>query len=794
MYFSAGLSFYLSTDEQPQIKAEALRHITSTATAYCSLRSCPEDFRYANDSGVRSHKAAVSRPDIDVLGLDGKAQRFADGILALKLNEWISDESARVYCECRALPFAIDNATAWHSAIDDHIRHALAQLDPTKSDGRVAVGEASPERARDEWYPPNAYHTFWALKALACYKDRYRDHYNALDEELHLSTKIVTMRQWARQVLAFQTSLHSAHSSTSDSDQLAWALAIICADPLSDQSRLDEQDFIRQAFHSLFGTQTDVGTWRHYAPLFHYKKSGNAYCYVFETFAALLDCALNPNATFLRTVLAEHCTGLMKLWSYAIATRQSPTTSEQVLIWSSGHRLNQHWPESWATASVFEYAEALRRLIGIWTREAAIQELPTFDGQKSKDSARGVLEKRSTTWTSGNGLTDRLFTLFVYPRDRDLHSEGHDPDAQLIRDDSARSAILFGPAGASKTTIIRHLAASIGWHYVELHSSHFVTDGLLNVQRTADRIFQRLYELDHAVILFDEVDELVRERELEGESSGRFLTTSMLPKLAELWGGRRVLYFVATNHIEFFDKAITRAQRFDAVWFVSPPSFESKKAELERLLSRQLGRTVSIPVPKSEIEESLQRLYRRLQPASSPALSSEATKSRNLKLMGGLEKNESLAKLILLRWDELPELALRIKARIASSSAVDRDMLGEALSDVNDGRWRTVSEYIKFVEDQKFERRDYGKLNLWRTGTDSAIANIPNISSADGVHYLEIAVEDWSELSVSGFKITRLGPGTIDLHEMEDLVPEGTPPPGRRERPRPRRSSRGPSH
>jgi SpoVK/Ycf46/Vps4 family AAA+-type ATPase len=119
---------------------------------------------------------------------------------------------------------------------------------------------------------------------------------------------------------------------------------------------------------------------------------------------------------------------------------------------------------------------------------------------------------------------------------------------------------------------------------VELHASHFVAHGLPNVQRTADRIFRELMQLDRTVILFDEIDELVRAREKDSDAFGRFLTTSMLPKLAELWKGRRVIYFVATNHIKFFDPAIRRAERFDTLVDVSPPSFEKKIKQLGGLL------------------------------------------------------------------------------------------------------------------------------------------------------------------------------------------------------------------
>ncbi len=334
----------------------------------------------------------------------------------------------------------------------------------------------------------------------------------------------------------------------------------------------------------------------------------------------------------------------------------------------------------------------------------------------------------------------------------------------LITNPSARTTLAppssFGPPGASKTTMIRNLAAAIGWRYVELHSSHFVADGLPNVQKTADAIFRRLYELDHAVILFDEIDELVREREKEDEASGRFLTTSMLPKLAELWKNGKVLYFVATNHIEFFDKAITRAERFDAVWFVSPPSFESKLDKLKALLKERLSRDVEFSITKNDVESALkQAVQRAAKIREAPRENSKA---------GGIdfpppEGSEILAKFMLLRWDELDELAVRLREIIGASSVVDIKSMQDALGLVQDGRWRTLGEYLKFDEDQKYQRRDYGKANLWKIAPPVDLGLGVKFFEKDGETYLAAAAEDVSEIAILNVKVTRVGVATLCL-------------------------------
>src|SRR5262249_53914110 len=150
--------------------------------------------------------------------------------------------------------------------------------------------------------------------------------------------------------------------------------------------------------------------------------------------------------------------------------------------------------------------------------------------------------------------------------------------------------------GTSKTALVEQIAYALDWRFIEIHAGDFVAKGYQEIGQTADDIFSILMELDHCVILFDEVDELVRERafrnpqqeQASADMFGRFLTTSMLPKLAELWKQRKILYFVATNHLEYFDEAIKRSQRFDAHLFVAPPSFEKKKKVLNGLLEKDL--------------------------------------------------------------------------------------------------------------------------------------------------------------------------------------------------------------
>src|SRR5207237_1183774 len=296
--------------------------------------------------------------------------------------------------------------------------------------------------------------------------------------------------------------------------------------------------------------------------------------------------------------------------------------------------------ESWATAAVFGCMQAMRRLVGIWTKEDALKELNHLTPLESPDDAISKLVERGHSWSDSSTVAEQLITMFVNPRRMSPQPEIIDPDERSIGATQARAAILFGPPGTSKTTLIQTVSAAVGWEYVELHPSHFVAGGLPNVQRTADEIFTRLMELDRCVVLFDEIDELMRERETEPDAFGRFLTTSMLPKLAELWKQRRILYFVGTNHIGHFDQALTRSQRFDALILVPPPAFAAKKRRLLKVLSELDPR---MPV---DVVVTAQQVQREL----------DAISATELKPNDELHEEHLLAKFVLIRWDQLEEL------------------------------------------------------------------------------------------------------------------------------------------
>jgi SpoVK/Ycf46/Vps4 family AAA+-type ATPase len=300
-----------------------------------------------------------------------------------------------------------------------------------------------------------------------------------------------------------------------------------------------------------------------------------------------------------------------------------------------------------------------------------------------------------------------------------------DPDAPLIAASDARSAILFGPPGTGKTTVVEALAGTLGWRFVEIQAADFLSAGVDAVPAKADEIFEALMELDRCVVLFDEIDELIRRREgNESDPFGRFLTTSMLPKIAQLWEQRRILFFVATNHVASADPAIRRSSRFDAAILVAPPSFAAKCERLTGLLPED----VTPEFGDGKVREALRppSEQQHVSPAELP-----------------------LGALALLRYDQLSELADRTTHELRQGTSLEGALataLGDMADDLLRNEWRTDSDEIPADRAEQL-RKLYGVLRDYQheERNDRSRRRYAVLHENDGS-----LPEDWSLARVDG--------------------------------------------
>jgi ATPase family associated with various cellular activities (AAA) len=335
-----------------------------------------------------------------------------------------------------------------------------------------------------------------------------------------------------------------------------------------------ERDALAHAIDQFFEAQRPDGAWPRSQPLFHYREYGNAYCYDYEFLVQLLS---DPQ---LQQLLHGKIDYLAKA-ARALDRLRIPLGDTRQLGWPSGHlKRKKPEPESWSTASVFHFCHQLHRLLAESLRRvlfgyvgARYVASPGRTGEPKIDRKQ-FLDSKFILHPDENArsLCEVLETTFLQPLVKALPALRQ---GQRLPDETPTSAILFGPPGTSKTQLARIIATILGWPLLKLDPSHLTRKGLDDLLAEANKIFVMLEAAEEVVVLMDEFDELVRERE-DSEPASRFLTTAMLPKLAALSERRRLVYLLATNHVEVFDPAIGREGRFDMILPVYPPTLAAK--------------------------------------------------------------------------------------------------------------------------------------------------------------------------------------------------------------------------
>ena len=259
--------------------------------------------------------------------------------------------------------------------------------------------------------------------------------------------------------------------------------------------------------------------------------------------------------------------------------------------WSSGHHGTYAAAESWATAAALHFAFALGQLVAERIREETFAYVGVAYTPPSATPGSATLPKEFLDSILVEGppikmlkecLESRMIAPLIAVRGAPLHGKKlPKKTAENVR--VPTSAILFGPPGTAKSELAELLAKSLGWPLLAIDPSHLTRRGLDAVHSEASTLFGMLERCEQVVVLLDEFDELVREREGPTDMESRFLTTAMLPKLTALYKARRILYLVATNHVEQFDAAIRRRGRFDLIMPVLPPTCEEKERKWPEL-------------------------------------------------------------------------------------------------------------------------------------------------------------------------------------------------------------------
>jgi hypothetical protein len=281
--------------------------------------------------------------------------------------------------------------------------------------------------------------------------------------------------------------------------------------PRSVYERLPPIAELRHSVAELFRFQGKSGIWPKYFPLFNYPKTGASnYCFTFEFLEATLTEFGDPESHLFDTPCILNGLELALEWcnENRFAFFHAGTT---FFGWNSGTEidlLRAGVPESWATGTIHMFLAKMREALS-----EAIDRSVVASWVKARDSEDwsklidAPVQLRGGERNTLKGIIQQEILDKVSPHPARSRASYRRSPIQHYR-----SAVLFGPPGTSKTTLVRMLAGKLNLPYIEITPADFVGRGMDQIYVRTAEIFNDLMDLAGAVVLFDEMDALAAKR------------------------------------------------------------------------------------------------------------------------------------------------------------------------------------------------------------------------------------------------------------------------------------------
>lgn len=310
-------------------------------------------------------------------------------------------------------------------------------------------------------------------------------------------------------------------------------------------------------------------------------------------------CAIFDENELHDTYGSKSITLFRRYWQWLKARNvRLPQGSDELVGWHSEHVNQPTVIHLWETSQVIEfllaYRNALHSHIARVTLVRSRFEQMDFD---QEDWAKIERENEPVT-NLGSDLRvyNRIGEDFIAPH----LSESADRNYSML---------LYGPPGTGKTTIAKNIAKGLGRRLITITVSDFLAEGGAQIEARAKNIFAVLNSQRPCVVLFDEIDHFLLDRDsilyTEQDTIFQFMTPGMLTKLNNLRWSKRALFIVATNYEDRIDAAIKRTGRIDRKFLVLPPDKNRRRETLEKQIAGrlELPETIS-PSQWTKLEES----------------------------------------------------------------------------------------------------------------------------------------------------------------------------------------------
>ena len=493
-------------------------------------------------------------------------------------NQRMSDAAEAALGECRALVALLVEAVAccWDAE------------DPNEAARRETldwfIGSFDPLREARPIRPPDTDLVSWALARMA--------YANEKTVEL-IDDAIARTINWCRFVVRQEVAYASAGNDTEfDVAELLSAVAI--AERSGSISELEVDDAIGKALRAL----RPDGSWTAGQPIYVEKRVLGVW----------------PNSSDIGWLLSGAITGTPKirradhaLISFVDWLKRTETHFDRYM---TAHPTDDHervhfvgWsaetPESktidvWITAGAINALLEIRELIEFRLWQLCEQRFFVFRDLKSLDDIDpvdlgAIHEKR------------------IHHRLRTTVRRSSGPDYR----NAEYSFVLHGPPGSSKTAMAEALGRELWREYpqrvIRITPADFTRQGEAGLDAEARFIFELLSHIRGVTIIFDEIDDLLRRRELKGNPEFlKMVVPAMLNRLQDLRDAaprQEICFIVAMNYVDNVEPALIRPGRIDAAIPVVYPDPWGRDCTLDRVIAAHRAETAFSDLARTDIVE-----------------------------------------------------------------------------------------------------------------------------------------------------------------------------------------------
>lgn len=294
--------------------------------------------------------------------------------------------------------------------------------------------------------------------------------------------------------------------------------------------------------------------------------------------------------------------------------------------WSSEHIYRSDVIHIWQSSQILlfltDYYVFLRKKIAADALKAAHLSVKYPKRPKKQNAKTASSESQSTghsqTSTSGNTSTENensaqktedfwdtapFGSKLVHQKIKAMIKESEGENYKI---EQSVSFLLYGPPGTGKTFFAEQISELKQWPLLSLSPSDFIADGVDQLENKAKNLFAVLCAQHNLVIIFDEIDRLMLNRDSEDyKDQGdmfQVMVASLLVKFKDLRETPHIIFLICTNYKHRLDPALIRPGRIDRHILVMPPD----KAAREKQIRKHLGK-----IKRSLKERDIKKIAKR---------------------------------------------------------------------------------------------------------------------------------------------------------------------------------------